>query len=386
MRMQSFRFMVLIVVAAVVAAVELRSTTSAAAEAPSASKDVAFATSVVIAQGAEQVNSGRAVVQAAAPGKVDIAWADKDGAVRYTLIDLAQRGRNDGKVVDGELVCGLTHHLLGIGRDTKGVVRFGANNSKKVIEWTRGEDGKWAANDTGILCAQYYGPVAAYGVGGNGLGAFYAISDKKQAMLAQRNAMGAWNIQALSSNLPENIRGSLTVLRDGTPVVAFQTLDKPMSVSAGRADALVTATTNCHVWFPLAITADAKDRLHLIVALHSGLIQCLRSEDGGKTFAAVGAVAKSSTWGDAAHISAAASPDGSRLAACIPTGRLGLLLATSQDQGATWTTQELPGGKTQQAAPAFDRDGDLYVVYFNSDDHSLRLLSTRGGAASKPAR
>lgn len=341
---------------------------------------VMFPTDIVLARGEQQVNGGRAVMHASAPGRLDIAWGDKEGSVRYSLVDLAQRSKNEGKAVDGELACGLTHHLLGIGRDAKDVVRLGANNDKKIIEWTRGAAGKWTSNKTDIECAQYYGQVAAYAVGADGRGAVYAISDKRQAVLAQRNAMGTWNTRVLASNLPENVRGSLTLLRDGTPIVAFQTLDKPMTVSAGRPDALVTATNNSNVWFPLCITADGHDRLHLVVALHTGLIQYHRSDDGGRTFAAVSDVATSSAWGDAALLFCAASPDGTKLAAVLPTGKNGLLLATTKDKGARWTTQDLPGGKTQHAALAFDGAGELCVVYFNGDDQSLHLLSTAAAA------
>lgn len=350
-------------------------TPSTAAPAPVAT--LQFPTDIVLAQGDAQVNGGRAVLYAGEPGKIDIAWADKDAGLRYTAVDLTQRQTRDGRVIDAEPVCGLTHHILGIGRDAKGVVRIGANNGKNINEWTRTDSGKWQHSSTKVTCAQYYGAVAAYSLGANGRGAFAVIDAQKQAVIVQRNSTDEWVTDVLATNLDNVARVSIAVLNDGAPVAAFQRLNPSGDILVGSPKGVAIGTSNAHRYFPLAIAADAGDRLHMIVAHHTSLIRYHRSNDKGKTFADVAELARSANYGDAAYLAAAASPDGKRVAALLPTGKNGLTLVTLHG-GAARAEHDLPGGKTQHAAVGYDRAGELYVVYFNSDDKTLRLRSTAG--------
>lgn len=342
---------------------------------------VALPLDIVLAKGEGRVVGGRAVLAAGEPGKVDIAWADKDGSARYTFVDLTQRATREGKVIDDEFICGLTHHMLGVGRDSKGVVRFGANNTKQIIEWTRSPEGKWTASDTKTVCAQYYGPVAAYTVGAKGEGAFFVLDEKNQALAVTRNPAGEWASEVLAKNLDPVTRAAATTLSDGTPIVAFQRLDSGFNLLVGPPAALTTLPANANRYFPLAIVPDAADNLHLVIAQHTGSIRYFRSTNKGKSFTDVAELAKSANYGDSAYLAAAVSPDGKRLAAVLPTGKSGLELVTLRPDG-TRVSQELPGGKTQQAAIGYDKAGELYVVYYNDQDKALHLLST---AVSIPA-
>ena len=74
----------------------------------------------------------------------------------------------------------MTHAIYGIGR-LGDAVRIGLNNSKKLVEWTRGPDGKWTASETGVEAIGYYGQIAGYDTHPKtGLGGFVATTAAKK--------------------------------------------------------------------------------------------------------------------------------------------------------------------------------------------------------------
>ena len=343
------------------------------------SAQLAITKAVVIAEEGK-ANTGLLAIDVPAPGQVAIAWRDAKGATRYTLVDLAKSEQNDGKVIDGEQVCGLTHHILGIRRDDNGVVRMGLNNGKKLIEWTRQANGKWIASDTKTVSAGYYGATARYDVNRKtGRGAFIAVNDEKCSVLLTGNEEGQWQSAVLEEEQNPVTRGALVINPAGIPVVAYQVLKGQGIIKAGTMATASAVTRQAVQYFPMAITANAAGTLYLVVAVNGTLVECYSSADDGASWKRIGQVAKKATNGDAAYLAAAAAPKGRTLAALIADSSApsGCQLAISTDAGATWQQFSLPGAMVQCADLGFDENGDLYVAYFHSDDKVIYLLTTK---------
>jgi len=338
----------------------------------SAQAAVEFEHEVVIA-GPENVKGGLVAVDASAPGEVDIAWRHANGSTRYTRWVRERADENQGKVVDGETVCGLTHCIYGISRD-EGTVRIGANNHKRIIEWTRQEDGTWEASPTGVTAPQYYGAIGAYDVNPlTGRGGFYVLDNQGQSVYVARQEDGSWKVQVLQTNQKPNTRGSFTFTPAGDPVVAYQVLRKPAVLVAGKVGQTTAGIAAAYDWFPLDVAADEEGGIHLAVARHIGATDYHVSTDGGQTWKSF-LILDSATYGDAPAIRIAVAP-GRRMVAVVLSDRSGALhLATSTDGGQTWELQPLPGGRSQFPDVAFDSAGALYVVYFDGESKQLKLL------------
>lgn len=349
-----------------------------------ANAEVGFGKPVVIAKG-DRAKHSALMLDVTSPDTADIAWADNDGSTRYTRWE-AKSDKAGGLVIDGEVVCGLTHNVLGIGRDAKGVVRIGANNSKKIYEWTRGEDGKWVSNDTGVVCKQYVGQVAGYALSRkDGVGTFLVLSEQNQMVLATRtpgvaggekDKASGWDTKVLAEKLDDMVRASISTNSTGEPVVAYQSLKAPSKAVAGKLKSLGDLGEQSNSWYPLAIAPDENGKLHAVVSLHIGAINYYSSKNGGKTWIADASLATSSNYGDGSYMALAVTPNGNRLAALVPTGEKGVSLATSKDHGDKWELQTLPGFVGPRAALTFDKAGTLYVAYFNGDDKQLVLLKS----------
>lgn len=361
---------------------------AAALVAAVADAEVGFGKPVVIAK-EDRARAGVVMIDVASPDTADIAWVDASGGTRYTRWEGAKADTNGGLVADGEQVCGLTHNVLGVGRGAKGVVRIGANNSKRILEWTRGDDGKWTSSDTGVVCKQYYGQVAGYAVSRkNGVGTFLVLSEQNQMVLASRtpgvvgpsggdkDKAAGWDTKVLAEKLDDMVRSSLAVTSAGEPVVAYQSLKAPSKAVAGKIASLGDLGDQSNSWYPLAIAPDENGKLHAVVALNIGAINYYSSKNGGKTWVADASIAKSSSYGDGSYLAMAVAPNGNRLAALVPTGAKGVSLATSKDHGNSWELQTLPGFVGPRAALAFDKAGTLYVAYFNGEDKQLVLLKS----------
>jgi len=329
---------------------------------------------VIVIAGDDQANTAMVALDAFEPGKLDIAWRHKDGSTRYTLWDREELAKNDGKVVDGEVVCGLTHCIYGLSRD-QGVVRIGANNHKALIQWTRGEDGKWTESRTGVTAVAYYGAIGAYDANPlTGRGAFYGLNDQNQSVYVAEREDGTWDAQILRENQKPNTRGSFTFTSRGEPVVAYQILQEPAVLAAGKVGAVKVGIAPSYDWYPLDVAADTSGKIHLGVATHIGATTYYVSADGGETWTGSG-IYDSATYGDAPAIRIAASPEGRMIAVVFCDFRNNALhLATSADGGQNWAIQDLPGGGGQFPDVAFDKQGALYVVYFQGGENKLKLL------------
>ena len=333
---------------------------------------VRFDHEVVIA-GEDRVKAGAVAVDAPAAGKLDIAWRAVKGQTRYTRWDREQLADRDGKVIDGETVCGLTHYVYGISRD-QGVVRIGANNSKRLTEWTRNEDGTWAEERAGVTASNYYGAIGRYDANPqSGLGAFYVVSEKNESVYVAEQQEGGWEVEVLHDNQKPNVRGSFTFTAAGEPVVAYQVLGTPGMVVAGKVGATAIAVGETYVWFPLDVTADPEGGLHLGIGMHTGSTEYCFSGDGGESWRRT-RVHSGGSYGDAAAVQIAAGPRGRSLAMLFGDKAGALRLAVSTDGGENWTDQPLPGARLQSAGVAFDSAGALYVVCFDGEAKQLRLL------------
>jgi len=340
---------------------------------------VTFSGDLVIAS-KEKKAQGRFGLDAPAPGEVIIAWMDQNSMVYYSQVSFGKPGTKPQLVIDSEIVCGLTHQILGLRQDHAGVVRLGLNNSKYQAEWTRGEDGKWSTSNTGIQAADYYAALSGYDVNRRtGLGAFFTLDSEQRSVLIYKDEFDQWRRKVLARGQSPISRGAITMTPAGEPAVAYQMLNsQPTMIKAGLPEKLGQATDQANTYYPLAITADA-DTLYLIVSLNIGSITCFTSKDNGATWTPAGHLASRSSYGDGAYITAAAALRGGKVAALIPDGTVeeGYALAVSTDSGRTWECQTLPGASTQSASLGFDPDGDLYVVYLNEKDKAVHLLTTR---------
>jgi len=340
---------------------------------------ITFTGDMIIAS-KEKKAQGRFGLDAPAPGDVIIAWMDQNSAVHYSRIDFGKPGTKPVLVNDGEVVCASAHQILGLRRDNTGVVRLGLNNGKYQVEWTREENGKWSASNTGVQAAQYYAALGGYDVNRQtGLGAFFTLDSEQRSVLIYKDEFDQWRRKVLARDQSPISRGALTITPDGEPAVAYQMLNsQPTMIKAGLPEKLGQATNQANTYYPLAIAADA-DTLYLIVSLNVASIICYTSKDGGATWTQAGQLASRSSYGDGAHIAAAAALRGGKVAALIPDGTVeeGYALAVSTDSGRTWEKQTLPGASTQSSSLGFDADGELYVVYLNGNDKAVHLLTTR---------
>lgn len=333
--------------------------------AAAAHAQVAFDRTVVIsAEGGGEVQ----IDASSEPGVVDIAW--KTAGLQYTQWR-ADSQENDGKVIDGERVAGTTHLIMGISRDD-GVVRIGANNSKRLFEWTRGDEGGWSHTDSGARMGVYYGAAGGYDANPEtGLGGFTGINAEGQRYVTLEQPGGTWETHVLIEG--ENVlgRGDFVFDSEGNPVVAYQALKiTPQQTYAGRLGSLGTTATGAYRYFPLAITADHDGGLHLLIARHTGQTVYTSSDDGGENWSTPVILAKEGIYGDPAHVAVAASNDGQQIA-CLFAIRPGLQLAYSSDGGESFSVQPLPGARVQLPGVAFDAEGTLYVVY--KDEQALKL-------------
>lgn len=309
---------------------------------------------------------------ASEPGKLDIVFASNDASARYTRWELAQRDtENEGRVIDAEPIVGLTHDYLGIGR-SKDKLSVGLNNSKKLLMWTRGEDGKWTSSDSGVLSATYAGQTGGFDVDpSSGRGGITTITQEGQRVVALQQEDGTWKTRVLEEALETVTRGDFAYSRIGRPLVAYQRLGGGTATVAGDIDNFGVAFEQCHRWFPLSIATDAKKGVHLLVVVHTGMTLYRHSSDGQAWDAPV-IISKSGDYGDAAFCDIAASPDGRQVAALF-TVKNKLNIATSNDTGKTWELTELPGAGAQDAAICFDPRGVLYVAFYTAEDKTMHL-------------
>jgi len=315
---------------------------------------------------------GAVEMVAAEPGKLDIVYSAADASARYTRWEMAQRdAENGGRVIDGEKICGTTHGFVGIGR-AKGTVSVGLNNGKKLLKWTRADDGTWSSSDSGIVLSSYAGQISGFDIEpSSGLGGFTGITDEGKRVVALQQEDGSWKTRVLEEALEVMTRGDFTFSRIGRPIVAYQRLGGGTGIIAGDIDKFGVAFEQSHRWFPLAVTTDAKKGTHLLVVVHTGMT-LYRSSGDGMTWNVPVIISKSGDYGDAAYCDIAASPDGRNVAALFTVGNK-LNLATSADAGKTWDLTALPDAGPQDAALCFDPRGILYVAFYNNVDKTMHL-------------
>lgn len=315
---------------------------------------------------------GAVEMVATEPGKLDIVFAGADASARYTRWEMTERDKeNGGRVIDAEKICGTTHGFVGIGR-AKGTVSVGLNNGKKLLKWTRADDGTWTSSDSEIVLASYAGQISGFDVEpSSGLGGFTGITEDGKRVVALQQEDGSWKTRVLEEALDVATRGDFAFSRVGRPIVAYKRLGGGTGTIAGDIDSFGVAFEQSHRWFPLAVATDAKKGTHLLVVVHTGMT-LYRHSATGQTWDEPVIISRSGDYGDASYCDIAASPDGKHVAALFTVGNK-LHLATSADAGKTWDLTPLPDATAQDAAVCFDPRGVLYVAFYSNADKTMHL-------------
>ncbi|MFH1614578.1 MAG: right-handed parallel beta-helix repeat-containing protein [Planctomycetota bacterium] len=306
---------------------------------------------------------------------VDIAWANGAGYARYS-------NWVDGElVVDNETITGLTHHIMGISRDSN-TIRVGLSNSKDIKEWTRNNStATWTASDTGYDAVSYAMPIGAYDVDPNtGYGGFVFKDANNDVVYVYETSQDSWNKGVFEVNQAGLTWGQYSALvydANGKAYAAYKADDTNDALRAGPIPSPVASlndVTHAEQYYHVNLEIADDGTLYLLDNVSSSQTRLYTSEDG-ITWSGPNQIIASGRYGDTVDYGIAVSPDESMIATLVYDANLHLLLATSYDSGATWATQWLTAG-WHLADIDFDPDGELYVCFFDTSDNKIHLKST----------
>jgi len=318
------------------------------------------------------ISSDNVAINAYDIGCVDIAFKNQSGSMSYSQW-------NYGRVmIDAETVSGTCHDIMGIGRNGDDVL-VGVSNSKNIKQWTR-SNSVWSSSDTGYDTNSYAAPSGGYAVDpATGRGGFIFKQSSTLDIIYVWDTGSAWSKSVLESNESESSLGRYdSLVYSDQPVGAYKTYDSSKKLCAGEISGNNSLTTVglANSWFHVDITATPDDTLYLLDSENSVSTKLYTSGNGGSTWTYVSQVLAKGIHGDGKDYAIAVSDDKSIIATLVFNTSGNLTLASSTDSGNTWDFQELAPGSSHMADLDFDADNNLYVVYYDSTDDTLHMLST----------